>query len=512
MELQFEKKISEHYVLVFNGSAIREENADMIVPDQSPDISRIIKGCANAYLKDKNAGSGKVDVSGNINGVVLYVAEGEKNIRKLDIHIPFVHSLEAVGITEESKICVGVDMRSIDVREINPRKVSVRITLEVSIKGYEKKELVFCGDVLETEKYGICVKKESVSVFCPKILKEKSFMINDDIELSGQCENIETVLYENAELFVTDTKVIGNKAILKGNALLKYMYALENGAVECAEHELSFSQIMDIEGIEQESDLRLIVNVTGVMLEPQYDASGVARYITAGIAAEAIALVYCKTQIDIVDDTYSTKYELGLKRSWVDVNTLHNKYEKRVAVNDSIQTENGMKQIIDYSVKLLSPIRKREEGGTVIGTDALVSIVYKGEDDSYYNASKRVNVVCPVPLCDYYEYETACEVRNKSFSVGTENEINIRFFTDFEITETECVKMFAINEISIDAEIEKKEGTVPDIIVKKLSENCDIWTLAKEHTTTVEEIKLANDIAEDEKLIAGRMVLIPIKK
>ena len=93
MELELNKKKSEYYKCVYSGNSMHEENTEMIVPDRSPDIARIINGRANVFLKDKNARNGKVDVSGSVSGVVIYIAEGETEIRKLPVYIPFVKPL-----------------------------------------------------------------------------------------------------------------------------------------------------------------------------------------------------------------------------------------------------------------------------------------------------------------------------------------------------------------------------------------------------------------------------------
>ncbi len=512
MELGLEKKMTKRYDKVFCGSTTHEENTEMIVPDQSPDILRIIKGSADAFLKDKNAREGKLDVSGNIKGAVLYIAEGEKGVRKLDVSMPFAYVIDAVGITPDSKISSRVYLRSFDVREINPRKVSVRANVEVSLCAYNETDFELCGEISDCEKYGVCTKKRKESIYQPIIIREKSFTVSDDVELSSAEGDMCEILTSSVTMTPTDTKVIGNKSILKGNANISYVYTLPDSRLECGEYELPFSQIIDIEGMGTENDLRISLAVSGFELEPQYDAAGKAHYMAASISADASVLVFSHDEIEMIDDVYSTKYELDVNRDTVECIKLHDRTEKRVAVNESVEAGVGVKQVLDVSVNLMPATRRREEGGEVLASDAAISVMYVGEDDGIYNATRRSSVVCPLPLNSAHSYEANCAVKGKSFSVGASNEINVRFFTDFDITETEEIAVPAIAEIEADTEKTRCGENTPSVTVKRLTRDCDIWSLAKEYATTVEEIKIANDISDDILLTEGRMVLVPTKR
>ncbi len=491
---------------------MHEENTEMIVPDQSPDIMRIVKGSADAFLKDKSARDGKIDVSGSIKGAVLYIAEGEKNIRKLDVSMPFAYVVDALGANDLSKVSARVFLRSLDVREINPRKVSVRANVELSVCAYGENEISLCREVHGGDELGICTKKNTISIYQPVIIREKSFTVSDDIELSPAENSMSTILTSSVNLKPTDMKIIGNKTILKGNACVSYVYETEDGVPGCGEYELPFSQIIDVEGMDESNDLKISLSVSGFELEPQYDAAGKAHYMTASIAADASVLVFAEETVELVDDVYSTKLYLDVRRDTEKCSVLCQKPEKRVAVSESIEAGNSVRNVLDVSVSLLPPMRRRDEGGEVLTSDALITVMYIGEDDGVYSASRRTSVVCPMPLNPSHSYETSAAVSSKSCSIGASGEINVRFFTDFEMTETEEITVPVIAEISADPENLRDTDKAPSVIVKRMTRDCDIWSLAKEYCTTVEEIKLANDIADDITLSCGRMVLIPKKR
>ncbi len=510
MDLELIRKKTETIKCTYRDKKIYEESAEMIVPDNSPDILRIVKGNGNVFLKDKNAMNGKINISGNVNGVVLYIAEGETCMRKIRVNIPFSNTVDGTGVTENSKVSISIRLRGFDVKEINPRKISVRASVEAEICLYEKNEMNLCETVRDCEKYGICIRKKSVESYYPSYICEKSFVIGDDIELSSSEQGMKEIVMSSVNVAANDVKLIGNKAIVKGSAEIRYVYELENGEIEASEKELPFSQIIDMEECDEDNTPTIKLTVSGYELEPQFDGSGRARFLGINISVDAIATGYVKTVIDAVDDAYSTKHSIDITREKNTFEKLRNKIEKRVAITESIETGNGIRRVLDLTVEIPNVSRRREEGGEVLAGEAAVSVLYMGEDDQVYNAQRRVPVVCPMPLSENGKYETVATVRGKSYSVGVNNDINVRFFTDFEISEIEDEIIETVSMLALD-EDEQKAKRLPSLTVKRLERDFDIWSLAKENSTTVEEIKLANGINDESSLCKGRIVLIPRK-
>jgi len=395
------------------------------------------------------------------------------------------------------------------VREINPRKVSVRAGVDISFRAFENAEKLVGIDVADEGELGICLKKRKFYGYNPIIIKEKSFSVSDDIELSGESAEMNSILFGGVNLLPRETKIIGNKSILKGVAEINYVYETENGGILCDERELPFSQILDIEGMDDEHELAIELSVSGFEFDPQYDAAGKARYMTVSVTADAVATVYEKQEGEIIEDAYGTKTGIAVKREGLTSVKCINREERRVPMTESVQAGNGVKRVLDATVVVFPPVKRREEGREFISSDASVTVMYVGEDDLIYSASRRVPVVCPIELCGNHTYEVSSCVRGRGYSVGANNEINVRFFIDFAICETEIESVSAITEITAAAEGEEGALRKSCISVIRLARECDVWSLAKEHRVTVEDICAANELSASEKIASGRMVLIP---
>ena len=509
MELLLDKKKCEYMKRVAQGSTIHEESTEIIVSDKSPDITRIVRSFGNVFVTDKEAREGKVSITGNVKGVVLYIADGEKCLRKIEVSMPFFHIFDADGVTPDSKLAIRAYLRSFDVREVNPRKIAVRANIDVSYRAYERAERTLCCDIADREEYGICTRSREIYGYSPIIIREKHFSVSDDIELSGEGMEMSSILLATATLVQNETKIIGNKSILKGIADINYVYETEDGSINCDEYELPFSQILDIEGMEETHDLEIQISVSGIDFDPQYDASGKARYMTVSITADALATVYEKYEDKVLDDVYSTKFEIDVKHGSLTSEKYINREEKRVPVTETVQTGSGVRKVLDVCVSAYPPVRRREEEREFVSSDVAITVMYIGEDDLVYSASRRVPVVCPMEISENHAYEVYSKIRGRGYSIGTGNEINVRFFTDFDITETEVVAVSAISEIFADTENLRQGERAPGITVKRAERECDIWSLAKEHGATVEEICIANNISDSDYITEGRMILIP---
>ena len=509
MELLLEKKKSEYMQSVARGSATCEENTEIIVSDKSPDIARIVRGIGTVFLKDKEVRNGKIAAEGTVKGAVLYVAEGEKNVRKLDVTMPFFCTAAVDGLSPESRVSVRAHLRSFDVREVNPRKVAIRASVEITYRAYERGESDICGGAQDSEKYGICERKHMISDFRPIEVCEKSFSVSDDIEFSGDDTDMSEILFGDARLSLSETKIIGNKSILKGAADVKYVYTLSDGSIHSAERELPFSQIIDIEGMDEEHELDVEIAVTGVGFDTQYDASGEARYMTVSITAIAYASVYEKTEVEVLADAYSTMYDYEVEKRSIRVSKFVEKFEKRVPVSESIETGSGVKRVVDASVAILPPVRRREETGEVISSDAVVSVMYISEGDEVLCATRKIPVICPMELSEGHSFDTSARVRGCTHSLGHNDEINVRFLVDFSVLETEDGSASVVSVMNIDTENADDARRAGGITIKRVNETCDVWSLAREHRTTASEIAAANGISEEGYVPKGKLLLIP---
>ena len=511
MDMELEKRSIELYKLVLDTGTVHEENLEMIVPDASPDILRIVCATGSAYIKEKTPRDGKLDISGVVKGCVLYIAEGDKIIRKLEVSMPFNHTFDG-NVTSSSSIVVCAKLQSIEAREINPRKVAVRANIAIYAKAYERTTLELCVDIADAESCAIEMKKRSISMYVPIAIKDKSFTITDDVEIPASRPPFASMLTHDVTLTTNETKVIGNKAVMKGIALIKYAYNTRDGEIATCEHELPFSQIIDIETMSEDCDLDIKLCLRGVELEPQHDMSGDTRFISCNILVDTCAIAYYKGEMDTVEDLYSTQHELESQFGSQAITRFVDHLSKRIAATETIETGTAIKNVVDLSIDLEPCMLRSEEGGQSLVNEANLTILYIGEDDTAYCATRRCSVVCPLGAEEDFEYSCDVAVSGASFTTGMGNEIIIRFFADYEITETISENVISVAGVSLNPDEIKDTSSTPSVIIKYISAEQPLWEIAKHYNTTMDEIAAANDLENEVVVPTGSMLLIPKKR
>ncbi len=75
------------------------------------------------------------------------------------------------------------------------------------------------------------------------------------------------------------------------------------------EYTLPISQIVDVEGVDENSQCRLMLTVNGIAPEVRANNEGEARLIALGVEIGCNAVAYKNSEVPVVTDMYSTKYE-----------------------------------------------------------------------------------------------------------------------------------------------------------------------------------------------------------
>ena len=121
---------------------------DMIVPDSKPDILNTIctSGVVSVYKKE--AQTEKVRLDGTINTYIMYTPDGVGDtVRGLNTSIDFSENINVQGCKEEMNVLTDVNVKSIEARVINGRKIGIKATLEVYLNIYLNEEVEIINEI-----------------------------------------------------------------------------------------------------------------------------------------------------------------------------------------------------------------------------------------------------------------------------------------------------------------------------------------------------------------------------
>ncbi len=502
--MELKKRSIKAYEPVLEDSITAEHSADMIVPDLFPDIAGIVNTSGQACIKEKNLRDGKLEVSGLVRVGVLYKPELSDDeattLRKMDVNIPFTHTFEAPP--EQAKNCVHgsscVRILSAESRAVNPRKIQVSVIICIEGQLYKQVEITYCDEASG----GFEVLKSTFNAYILTALRDKTISVTEEMDVPGSKPAVDEILKADVHFTGTDVKTIGNKAVYKGNALLRLLCMGKNKPFSI-EQEFPISQIIEMDGLEDGANVELKLQLSGIELDLRGAMGSEVRSIGVTIHVDIAACAYVDKHIDAVSDLYVVGKCVKPDHTPVTLNTLCERNSKRHNVRESIDVGSEVSNIVDTSVYMW-PINVSEGGASV---DCTIKVVYCNDAGEYLDATRKINIPCPheaVPMCRITP--VVGEVTVSTSSDGLE----VRFTVDFDMQQMCSAKAYMVTGFTEDECYILPER--PSLTLRRCHTGESLWDMAKRYGTTRRELALVNALESIDIIPQGKLMLIPTKK
>ena len=183
---------------------------------------------------------------------------------------------------------------------------------------------------------------------------------------------------------VEEVKLISGKAVVKGKIQVSLLYRSSAGyEMEQAEQEVPFNQILDLDGIPEDSDCFAMVEMTGCTVMA---AAGQEGGNTITVTAILHLRIYRKSECYLVNDAFSTQYQAQVTSKTILTEQLFRQINSdcEVRVEGSLPDEEA--QVIHCFVEPNTPELVSTEQGLLLSGRANAHIVFMnslGEIDCY---------------------------------------------------------------------------------------------------------------------------------
>ena len=485
-----EKSVYKKLCCTNSAAGLKE---DIVVPDTMEDILRIL-GCRHqCRIRSKNLETDCVSVGGELDVTVLYIPETGEGIRTISAVIPFEVKLDAPGADSTSVSIIDTSVLDLEVKPINPRKVSVNADLCVTQSCYKYLDFSWAeAPDAPTEK--LFIRSGEVDYQGVVLASEKMLSLEEDLQLPESIQGGEFVS-ACSSLVVESSEVIGSKLIVKGRAQIEALYVVSS-APETAAFSIGFSQLFELPEDVKEPKVRAVGMVTGQYFEP------LGEKLAADIRG-AIQIVCTEQQhISCIDDAYACGMELSM-------NSIQFKYLS--AASCATRDDNiSLSYNSDYGVSRVlcsqASCSALDIGEGQISAPVTADIIYADSEGSL--RSCRVRGTAEIP----YETDEGCElesarIRNiRVTAKADESVINISVNIEAEFYTVTHAEVTMINDISAEP-CESGRAGASAYMCRAL--NGDLWSIAKKYGSDTALIKEINALEDDES-IEGRLLLIPV--
>lgn len=282
-----------------------EVKSDIIVPDIKPDIIAINSTNANTYIYKEEISRGKLRVDGNIDGYVLYLSETGEN-RSLEITLDFSEFIEDDNLSETQKVKTKVELKNVETKILNERKICVVASLKVEVEFYEISDLEFISNIAEEN-----IQVQSKNFKIKKIIGESSSKatLKETVEGVNQAGITEIVKVDFA-LSNVENKTSFNKVLSKADFNLNITYQTEENKEENIIATFPVTSFIDMENVKEDYICESNYLLRNMLFKID---SVVNNKITFQVDFSVNLEVYEEEEISIIQDMYSLEKDIEVK-------------------------------------------------------------------------------------------------------------------------------------------------------------------------------------------------------
>ena len=367
--------------------------------------------------------------------------------------------------------------------------------------------------VSEASGGGIQLKKSLITYPSKRIAVTKRITVADDVELGLARPQVKTVLRADCSVISVEKKILSGKLLTKGEAEVSLLYVPESsGEPESIKFSIPFSQISDIEGLDERFDVILDANAVSCDVRPSSKSENPSVSCELGIEISLLAMRF--ESAELATDAFSTLCETSLESSNETIECVP------IPINESHRQKVSLTY---YDGEISSVILAGAEVGRI--TSAIEkdgTAVLRGRINFFAYAKNESGRTIYLETAEQFEHklpgsaaqtsvraEARAIVNSASFNLTSSNALEIS--TDIKITGylfEDCEKSF-ISGIAIDETkpVECDRDTAIKLYYAEKGE--EPWSIAKRCRASLKAITEENEL-DCERLSEAKMILIPI--
>lgn len=475
---------------------------DMIVPDSKPDILNTITTSGNACIYKKEVMDGKIRLDGNVLTYIMYLADGETdNIRGLNTGLDFSETINIPELENGMDVDIITNVKFIECKVLNGRKIAIKVTLEISMKVYSKDTIEIITDLNDSN---IQVLSQNVKVNSLLGDGETKAFVKENISIPNT-DNLAEILNLQIDLVDKDIKISYNKVLAKSEVEIKMTYLTEDGRICKTQARVPLVGFIDMPNIKEENICETSYMIRNILIKPNsIEEHSVYIELEVGISCMA----YEEREIKTIQDIYCPGQKMDFEKSIA--NTITDKQCKRNTCNireklNISELENG--SIVDVVVNPVINKESRLNGKIIYEGELELNLIFTDNSAVGVN-SKKVSIpfeqtVDGVP--ENCKTDTCIEVNSQEF-LNQSGVVSANMDMNFETNSYRTVAIPVINNITSEEEDDMEDYSVVIYVVKA---GDTLWKIAKRFGSTVDDIVRVNGIERPDRINIGEKIYIP---
>ncbi len=478
----------------------------LALPDYCPDIRRVLKCRIVPKIAQKSATGGCINLDGVACLMLIYVdTDGE--IRSFEAQSSFTRSIELSTDCDDVAVSAKCRTDYCNCRAKSERAIEVHAAMSISVVATACAEVKIITDIDEPS---VQLKRGSVPAVMPQGRAEKYLLINDEVSLPDKCPSIRSILRHDAVAVIKDKKIVGSKAVIKGEIIINVLYFGEETAdCERFSEAIPFSQILDIQGVTEDCSLVAAAELISAELFARTGMSGDMRVVSVSAKLCLTATAYCNGEVPYITDAYSTQYEMPLKTDEISFEKIAASYSEPFEVKKTldIPVAKGA-QIVDMWCYTVANSCSGDQTGVTVKGSVTYCLILRdaGGEASYYERVYDFECKIPASMPPSYSLKCTADVVSCSGLITLDGiEVKAELLIACDIVEQ--LKQSVVVEAEL-GEKKPRRHSRSSVIVYFATDAESLWDIARRYSTSPEAIAAVNSLKTD-IIPAAKTIVIP---
>ena len=515
MDLKISRETIPAAVSVYDGIQEQPVELDYILPDYYPDIFRLVRCEVKPVITGWTVSGDKLSYELRCDISILYCGEGDSVLRSVTQTQSFQKTVELGSECASPEVRLTPKTDHINFRAVNKRRLDLRgaVSVKTSVTCQSQQEVI--SDV---SGMNMQLRRVPMRFAAKKLTADKQLRVSEETELSAARPSVINIISSRCAVKDCEQKLISGKLLAKGELKVDVLYSCEkdgSGSVEPMSFTLPYSQIIDIDGIDESFVCRITPEIITCEVTAAAGKTGENRALRCEAELRLMCRAVKNTEVMIGTDAYSTVYPCSVELTGMHAEQLPAEYSEgfrhtaKLAEGDSVpetiysvwctpknintRTGDDGKSVV-ISGMLTYSMTVRDSAGMISMPDkdeAFEETIDIGDDISGASVSTEIST------------------KEVSYNISSEGVLTAKADISADISVSGSASLKAVTAVSVDDTTRKERDGDYAIKLYFGVPGEDVWDIAKRYSTSVSAIMEENEL-EGDRLEDGGMLLIPI--
>ncbi len=466
--------------------------SEFLIPEYCPDIIKILRCDINSTVMKKKITDDLLELD-ICSEITIIFCGTENKISSVITKYNFTKSIENKEFINNT-VSVSLSKNYLNCRQTSARRIDIKgaLNIDVTINSFDAIDVI-----CDIQRDDIEILRNNLDVACLISTKEKQIIIEDELLLSSSNPDVNYIIRQKAIPTITECKLIGEKAVVKGNVKIEVLYCSIEEKTAYFSEIIPFSQIIEIENADKTCKIIPEIDLSGLSIKPIISNSANAGFLVE-IGLNIILKSCCNLDLQMILDCYSIKNKVETTKEKISFNKLEETLTEKFVFKKNINlNETQILSVIDFwgqENKIDASINGDEANfcGNIDG-----SLLFINVD----NSPEYHNVKIDFDFCKKFNenltntiFESEFFINNCSYRLVSDNQIEIQIEV---IINAEIYKKVEIDVLKEVIDLEKPVDNNESIIIYYSTDEEDVWSVAKRFSTPLQVFKEQNNLVED---------------